>query len=205
VPTPTRSLPTRLPALLVALLLLATACGEVAAETVVAVPAPTQAPQPTEEPTAEPTEEAREIADPVRIVIPAIEVDAEVIQTGLLPDGAMAVPDFGLAGAYELGPMPGEPGPAVIAAHVDSRAGPDVFFRLKEMEPGDEIHVHTADGEVITFIAEDKEMTDKDELPTERIWNDTTEPVLRLITCGGDFDRSIRHYTHNWTVYASQA
>jgi hypothetical protein len=145
------------------------------------------------------------VADPVRIVIPAIEVDASIVPVGLLPDGAMEVPDFGVAGDYVEGPRPGEPGPAVIAAHVDSLDGPDVFFRLSEVEPGDEIHIHTADGEIVTFVAGDKEMTPKDELPVDRIWDGSPEPVLRLITCGGEFDRGTRHYTHNWTVYAEQA
>ncbi len=144
-------------------------------------------------------------ASPVRVVIPAIDVDAEIIDVGLLPDGAMEVPDFGLAGWYELGPKPGEVGPAVIAAHVDSRDGPDVFFRLDELEPGNEIVVEDADGGVETFTVTSSELTPKDELPTERIWSSEDAPVLRLITCGGDFDRSARSYLSNTIVYADHA
>ena len=153
----------------------------------------------------EPAEAAPAPASPARVVIPAIDVDSEVIDVGLLPDGAMEVPDFGLAGWYELGPKPGEVGPAVITAHVDSRDGPDVFFRLDELEEGDEIHVEDADGQVETFAVTGSELTPKDELPTERIWSNEDAPVLRLITCGGEFDRSARSYLSNTIVYADHA
>lgn len=140
---------------------------------------------------------------PVRVEIPAIGVDADLIEVGLKPDGAMQVPDFGLAGWYGNGPEPGAAGPAVIVAHVDSRRGPDVFHRLRELEPGDEIHVHGADGETLTWAMDSSELVDKNLLPTDRIWNDTEQPVLRLITCGGEFDPAARSYRSNVIVYAS--
>lgn len=141
---------------------------------------------------------------PTRITIPAIDVDATLIGVGLLPDGAMRIPDFGLAGWYDEGPLPGEAGPAVVVAHVDSKAnGPDVFYRLRELEPGDEVTIHHTNGRS-TFVVTGKEQAAKTELPVERIWNDTDEPVLRLITCGGAFDGSARSYLDNVIVYADQ-
>jgi sortase (surface protein transpeptidase) len=101
--------------------------------------------------------------------------------------------------------MPGDPGPAVIAAHVIGGSGPGVFYDLKDMEPGDEIRITDADDMVHSFVAEAKEMTDKNALPTDRIWNDTTERVLRLITCGGEWSAARRSHLSNWTVYASFA
>ncbi len=142
---------------------------------------------------------------PVRIVIPAIEVDETVIETGLLPSGAMEVADFGLAGWYGLGPKPGEVGPAVIAAHVSSVAGPDVFYRLDELEEGDEIRIEDADGAEHAFTVTDRELQPKDQLPTERIWSEDDEPVLRLITCGGEFDPAARSHLANVIVYAEHA
>jgi sortase (surface protein transpeptidase) len=137
------------------------------------------------------------------VTIPAIGVDAQIVPVGLNADGSMETPDFGLAGWYTEGPKPGDAGPSVIAAHVDSRSGPDVFYRLSDLAPGDEITVQRADGTTGTWIVEGSEQTDKDELPADRIWNATAEPVLRLITCGGDFDASVRHYTDNIIVYAN--
>lgn len=144
---------------------------------------------------------AHPIPKPVRIVIPAIEVDAEIIKVGLDADGNMEVPPFGLAAWYNLGPAPGAHGPSVITAHVDSVEGPDVFFRLKELESGDEILVYGEDGDFATFAVDSQEEVPKEELPVDRIWNDTFEPLIRLITCGGEFDASTRHYVSNVIVY----
>lgn len=121
---------------------------------------------------------------------------------GLRPDGQMQTPDFGLAAWYTEGPRPGEDGPAVVIAHVDSTQGPDVFFRLRELDAGDTITIIRTDGSTGRWQVRSSEQTSKDDLPTGRIWNDTSEPVLRLITCGGEFDRDQRSYTENVIVYA---
>ncbi len=141
------------------------------------------------------------IANPARIVIPAIDVDALVVNVGVLDDGSMDLPPFGLAAWFHVGPAPGARGPAVIIGHVDSKKGPDVFFRLKELEQGDGIRVYDRSGDVATFVVDSSELTLKSELPTERIWNETLEPVIRLVTCGGEFDRSTGHYLSNTIVY----
>lgn len=139
---------------------------------------------------------------PLRVTIPAIEVDAPIVPVGLRDDGAMQTPDFGNAGWYEPGPRPGEAGPAVVVAHVDSKAnGPDVFFRLRELRPGHQVTIHYAD-QTRTFTVTATEQTAKDELPTDKIWSGTPSPVLRLITCGGAFDRKARSYLDNVIVYA---
>lgn len=143
--------------------------------------------------------------EPVRVVVEAIAVDAELVELGLEPDGSMEVPDFGLAGWYAEGPRPGHPGPAVIAAHVDSRAGPDVFYRLRDLVPGDEIDVHYDSGDTASFVVESSERTPKDELPGDRIWPVTADRLLTLITCGGEFDRNVRHYRDNIVVYSVPA
>jgi sortase (surface protein transpeptidase) len=141
--------------------------------------------------------------EPARVVIPAIDVDADLVEVGLETDGSMQVPDFGLAGWYTEGPRPGHAGPAVIAAHVDSRAGPDVFYRLGDLDPGDEVHVVYDSGDTVTFLVASSEQTPKDELPVEAIWPTTSERLLALITCGGQFDRDVRHYRDNLIVYAT--
>lgn len=142
--------------------------------------------------------------DPLRITIPAIGVDAPLVPVGLEADGAMRTPDFGHAAWYAPGPRPGAPGPAVVVAHVDSKAnGPDVFFRLRELAAGDEVVVHYRTS-AVTFVVTGKEQAPKTALPTKRIWNGATAPVLRLITCGGAFDRAARSYLDNIIVYADQ-
>jgi len=142
---------------------------------------------------------------PVSIRIPAIGVDARVVPVGLGPDRTMEVPAVDLAGWYEPGPRPGAAGPAVIVGHVDSRRGPAVFFRLGQLRTGDRIVVGRARGGPRSFVVERVERQPKQALPTGRIWNHTRRPVLRLITCGGSFDRASGHYRENVIVYARPA
>lgn len=144
---------------------------------------------------------AVQVADPTRVVIAAIGVDATLTSVGLRDDGEMAVPDFGLAGWYDEGPRPGEAGPAVVVAHVSSRKGPDVFERLDELRPGDRVVVERQDGTSATWAVTHSEQADKDDLPVDRIWGDTHRPVLRLITCGGTIQAD-GHYDDNVIVYA---
>lgn len=142
------------------------------------------------------------VGRPVSIAIPAAGVEARVVPVGLRPDRTMEVPAVDLAGWYEVGPRPGEAGPAVIVGHVDSRSGPAVFFRLGELRRGDRIVVGPAGGVARSFVVSRVERSAKEALPVERVWNRTRQPVLRLITCGGNFDRSSGHYRDNVIVYA---
>jgi sortase (surface protein transpeptidase) len=159
------------------------------------------APEPQSETYAERRADPR--GEPVRVLIPVIDVDVDLVRVGLRADGAMQVPDFGLAGWYTEGPKPGHTGPAAIVAHVDSWVGPDVFFELRDLVAGDRVHVVYDSGDRVTFVVDSSEQTPKDELPVDSIWPDTNERRLTLITCGGEFDRSVRHYRDNVIVYAS--
>lgn len=162
-------------------------------------------PSPVREPPVATQEPVDPRGSPTRVVIPAIDVDVDLVRLGLNTDGSMEVPDFGFAGWYTEGPEPGHPGPAVIVAHVDSRAGPDVFAHLSDLTPGDEIDVNYDSGDTVTFVAGLQEQTPKGELPVAAIWPTTNERLLTLITCGGKFDRRLRHYRDNLIVYTSSA
>jgi Sortase domain len=140
---------------------------------------------------------------PARLEIPAIGVSTRLVRLGLLADGTMEVPrDYGVAGWFTGGPMPGQLGPAVIAGHVDSKTGPAVFYRLRDLRPGDQIRVVRADGRVVRFEVESLARYPKRELPEEEVFGATTTPALRLITCAGAFDRSQRSYRDNLVVSA---
>ena len=145
---------------------------------------------------------AKPTGEPQSITAEAIGVSAGTVGVGLDSDGAMEVPEVDLTGWYELGPRPGEPGPAVVVGHVDSQAGPAVFFRLGELSGGDRITVGYEDGVEVDFEVVVVEQHPKDELPVDRIWGATDEPVLWLITCGGAFDSSTGHYVDNIVVLA---
>jgi Sortase domain len=140
---------------------------------------------------------------PVRIEIPAIGVSAPLVRLGLEADGSMQVPDgavFDRPGWFTEGPEPGQLGPAVIAGHVDSRTGPSVFYRLRDLRPGDRVLVRRADGRTLRFEVESSRQYPKADLPTRDVFGPVPWPALRLITCGGAFDRASRSYTDNIVV-----
>jgi sortase (surface protein transpeptidase) len=145
------------------------------------------------------------LSAPVRLEIPAIGVSSPLVRLGLNPDGTMQVPaDFQVAGWFTGAPQPGQLGPAVIAGHVDSRSGPAVFYRLRDLRPGDQVRVVRADGRVVRFEVESLARYPKWALPDDEVYGATTAPDLRLITCAGDFDRDRRSYRDNLVVSATR-
>ena len=142
---------------------------------------------------------------PVRVEIPAIGVSSSLVRLGLNPDRTMEVPgDFQVAGWFTGAPQPGQLGPAVIAGHVDSRTGPAVFYRLRDLRPGDQIRVVRADRRVVRFKVDSLVSYPKQSLPPDAVYGATTTPALRLITCAGSFDRSSRSYRDNLVVSATR-
>jgi hypothetical protein len=144
---------------------------------------------------------------PVQVAIPSIGVRAPLTRLGLVPDGSVQVPAAerpGEAGWYDGGPTPGERGPAVILGHVDTAKGAAVFYDLGRLRPGDRVEVNRADGRVAGFTVESVERVAKDRFPTRRVYGPIGHAGLRLVTCGGSFDRTKRSYQDNIIVYAAQ-
>ncbi len=142
---------------------------------------------------------------PVRLGIESIGVDAPVDGYGVDPTtGQMEVPYNVVEVAwYRYGPSPGQPGSAVMAAHVDlAGRGPGVFFDLREVEPGAEVVVEYEDGSHAVFKVEARIVYEKTDLPLDVIFSRGGPPVLTLITCGGAFNSSARSYDSNVVVYA---
>ena len=140
---------------------------------------------------------------PVRLTIPAIGVDSELMPLGLRADGSLEVPPSGFpAGYYSGAPMPGELGPAVLAGHVDWDRRPGVFVDLRVLAPGDTVRVARADGSTAVFRVTDVQQHAKDAFPTDQVYGDIDHAGLRLITCGGDFDPRERSYEDNVVVFA---
>jgi hypothetical protein len=147
-----------------------------------------------------------EVAEPVRLRIPGAGVDTRLQRLGRAPDGSVEVPTgFGEAGWFADGPRPGRPGPAVILGHLDSRTGPGVFFRLPALAPGAKVVVDRADGSTVAFRVSRTLQVQKTEFPTDLVYGATLQPSLRLVTCGGEFDRHTGSYRDNVIVYADPA
>jgi hypothetical protein len=143
------------------------------------------------------------VAAPARLRIRALHVDSTIEPLGLRGDGTVAVPeDTDVAGWYEHGPRPGQPGPAVILGHVDSRTGPGVFVKLRTVRPGTLIHVDRSDGGTVLFRVRKVSQVSKTSFPTDLVYAPTLEPTLRLVTCGGRFDHTRGSYRDNVIVFA---
>ena len=143
---------------------------------------------------------------PIGLAIPAIGVDARgLVPLGRNRDGSLVVPaNYAMAGWFTGGSVPGSLGPAVIAGHVDSVVGPAVFYRLAQLRPGDEVLVHLSDGDRVRFRVDGVRHYPKLGFPTEAVYGPVPGSALRLITCGGAFDRAARSYLDNVVVYASR-
>jgi Sortase domain len=142
------------------------------------------------------------VAEPVRLRIPAVQIDTALQHLSRRPDSTIAVPDSpSVAGWYAEGPRPGQPGPAVIVGHVDSVSGPGVFFRLDQLTPGTAVYVDRADGTTAGFRVTGLTKVPKTSFPTDLVYSPTLEPSLQLVTCGGSFDFRVRSYRDNVIVY----
>jgi sortase (surface protein transpeptidase) len=143
-----------------------------------------------------------EIALPVRLRIPTIDVDTRLEYLGLNEDRSINVDfDPSVAGWWEGGPRPGQVGPAVIMGHVRWKA-PAVFSRLGSLQRGDEILVDRADGTTARFVVTGQGKYRKAAFPSDLVYYPTLEPELRLVTCGGLIGGN---YTENVVVFAAQA
>jgi hypothetical protein len=144
---------------------------------------------------------------PLRLRIPAINVDSTLKRIGLTSRGEIATPPLVKdSHAYwlDVSPTPGQIGPSTIIGHVDSAAyGPGIFFKLGDMRQRDKIYLTRSDGTVAMFEVERVAEYNKTRFPTHAVYGNLDHAGLRLITCGGTFDSSIKSYESNIVVYAA--
>jgi hypothetical protein len=132
---------------------------------------------------------------PVGVEIPRIGVVSSLDRLGRAPDGTVQEPTrWERAGWYAPGTRPGDPGSAVVLGHVDSKRGPAVFFRLRELRRLLGALRRPADRAV-----------PQGPVPTDDVYYPTLAPALRLVTCGGEFDATIGRYRSNLIVFATMA
>jgi sortase family protein len=160
-------------------------------------------PAPTGPIAAAPRQGPAQVSLPVALTIPSIGVQTSLVDLGLTASGALQVPQStAVAGWYTGSPRPGAVGSAVIAGHIDSRAGPGVFFRLSSLRPGDRIYVRRADSTLAVFQVTVVRQFPKDGFPASAVYGPTPDSELRIITCGGTFDHQMGSYLSNTIVYA---
>jgi LPXTG-site transpeptidase (sortase) family protein len=140
---------------------------------------------------------------PVRIQIPSIKLDTTFVPPLTLnADKTVSVPDnYTQVGWYSGGAAPGEVGPSVILGHVDSKAGPAVFYSLGQVKVGDKVQITRTDGSIATFEITELHRYLQSDFPTLDVYGPTNYPALRLVTCTGVYDHGIQRYSHNLVVY----
>ena len=141
---------------------------------------------------------------PVSLTIPALGVDAAIERLGVDSDQHLEVPsDPAAAGWYEESSAPGAAGAAVIAGHVTWAQEPAVFFDLGGLRPGQRVHVRRADGRTAIFAITKIKQYAKDAFPTAKVYRPVDRPVLRLITCGGQYDADSDSYDANVVAFGT--
>ena len=146
-------------------------------------------------------------ARPQRVDIAAAGVHAPVLGAGLDRKGAVKPPPFSRADSvawYRGGPEPGTAGAALLVGHVDTHSKPAVFYRLSDLRRGETLRVARSDGSTAEFTVEDVAMVTAKHFDARRVYGARTggRAELRLITCGGRFDRKTRTYSANVVVSA---
>jgi len=134
---------------------------------------------------------------PARLNIPAIHIDAPVMNVGATASGAMDAPTSKAIHStywtsvfwYDLGAAPGRAGNAVIAGHVDRVGGdPAIFWSLSSLAPGDKVSVFTIEGKQLQFVV-NRVVTYAATAPGQDIITAVFGPSkghhLNLITCSG--------------------
>jgi LPXTG-site transpeptidase (sortase) family protein len=137
-----------------------------------------------------------------RVIIPAIGVKAPLIKLGLNSDDTLQVPSRPqVTGWWTGGARPGGRGAAVIVGHIDSQSGPAVFHNIGKLRPGDRVTVVQKSGRRATYGVSGQMRVPKNNFPADQVYTDTSQRVLRLITCTGEFDDARGHYRDNLIVF----
>ncbi|MFE2294374.1 class F sortase [Streptomyces sp. NPDC059452] len=146
-------------------------------------------------------------AAPRTVEVPSVGIDAPVVPRGLDKDGAIDPPPYDLprtAGWYGKGTEPGAEGAALLVGHVDTETRPAVFYGLSAVRPGEQIRVTRADGSVAEFTVDDVQVVTRERFDAEKAYGPRVDgrAELRLLTCGGKYDKKTRSYTANVVVSA---
>lgn len=141
---------------------------------------------------------------PVKIAVPGIFIEAPVIGLGLDAKGHLGAPPLSkprVVGWYRNGPSPGDAGTSLIVGHRDTETGPAIFLNLNALHRGDKVRVSRADRRTAVFAVDEVKTYTKDDFPDDKVYGTTNRPELRLMTCGGRFNKK-NGYSANVVVFA---
>jgi hypothetical protein len=179
-------------------------------------PAPSASPEPAAAQPASPApavgrsdagidaQQSAAVDPPVSVRVPDVGLDLVVVPVGVRTDGQMDVPELvSEVGWYRFGPEPGsDAGSSVLSGHVDSNIGPAPMAALFDVDPGALVEVTTASGAVLTYRVDTVEQLGKERLPLDDLFARDGPPVLRLVTCAGEWDPVAGAYEDNLVATA---
>lgn len=165
---------------------------------------PTPSARPARRPTRTPPPRPLPRSRPTSFRIPSLGIGAPITGIALIKGRELATPPVDkpkLVGWYEGGPTPGESGTAIAVGHRDTRTGPAVFAALAQVKPGNVIEAGRADGRTAVYTVDRVKVFDKAGFPDKEVYGPVRRPELRVITCGGFFNRRTG-YSSNVVVFA---
>lgn len=144
---------------------------------------------------------------PKFISIASLGVDARVKRMGVKANGELRAPsNIYDAGWYDGSAKPGDAGTVLIDGHVHGPTKPGVFYRLKNIKPGELIEIERGDGTKYTYRVVTSETADYDKVDMAKAMTSVEpgKPGLNLITCTGSYDVRTGEYMQRLIVYAVQ-
>ncbi len=139
-------------------------------------------------------------SQPVLLAVPAAKINVALDRLYLDAQGEMIVPTDTRSAGWWRKKRPSSP--LVLVGHFDSKTGPAVFFHVNDLRFGDHVFVTFDDGSNASYTVRQIERVDKDRFPSQRVYNEGKNEI-RLVTCGGKFNRRTGHYEDNVVVYAT--
>lgn len=144
---------------------------------------------------------------PRYIRAPKIVLNNRVVSIGTTDDNELKAPgNIYNVGWYDKSSKPGQPGAALVDAHVHGPTKPGAFYNLKLLRTGDEIEVERGDGAKIKYQVAATETVDAAKVDMSKMMRPykSDKPGLNLITCGGAYNKTTKMYEQRVLVYAVQ-
>lgn len=143
--------------------------------------------------------------EPRYIFIPKIGVKAMVKPTWQTKDGAIGTPtNIYDTSWYVHSAKPGKPGATFIDGHVSSATSPGVFYKLKDLQSGDEIQIEKGDDTTVTYRVMKKVFYAYDSVDMERALApvNSNKSSLTLMTCAGDVIPHTNVFSQRVAIFA---
>jgi hypothetical protein len=144
--------------------------------------------------------------DPRYIRIPEINVFARIKNLGIDSSGAVDAPhNIYDAGWYNGSARPGSKvGSSLILGHVSGWTAPGVFKKASNLKPGMQFEIEKGSGEKIKYEVNRTETIPVEQVDMSKVLSTETsgEHDLKLMTCGGKYDKNTKTFKDRVIVYA---